>query len=85
MQLNVGGNGDGHPDTFVTFPDAYPQGDPSLFGDVFGLESPSDYKFPAGPVAKIVSSSNNKRDLGHQGGRPSNYFLWRISRGLGVH
>lgn len=86
-QLNVGGNGDGHPDTFVTFPEVYQQ-DPSLYDNVYGLNDET-YKFPAGPVAQIVSGGNTKRadalkaSDSSSSNKHMSYFSWRSA--LGIH
>ena len=83
-QLNVEGDGDGRPDTFVTFPDVY-QNDGSLYADVFGLNEDT-YKFPAGPIANIVSGGKSKRGWSKAANvvpvnQPLNYFSWRNLRG----
>ncbi|KAI0075703.1 hypothetical protein K474DRAFT_1366211 [Panus rudis PR-1116 ss-1] len=57
-QIQIGGNGDGKPDSTVSFPGAYSDSDPGIY-DPNIYDTSANYTFPGGPLSNLAASSDS--------------------------
>jgi len=58
IQVQIGGNGNGVPQSTVSFPGAYNDNDPGIF-DPSIYDPGSNYTFPGGPISNLAASAQS--------------------------